>query len=248
MIHLKSNDEIDKIQQAGIILTKALEKLSKLVAPGITTDKLDIEAGQMVNELGGRCAFRNYRGFPKNICTSINEEVVHGIPSNRELIQGDIISIDIGIERKNFYADAAVTIGVGKISPEARKLLQTTNTCLYKAIDAAVVGNRLYDISYAVQTEAESNGFSVVRDLVGHGIGSSIHEDPQVPNFVQQNKGSALQSGMVLAIEPMINIGTHKVEILKDGWTYVTEDRRLSAHFEHTVAITDDGPKILTRI
>lgn len=248
MIHFKSNHEIDKIHKAGIIVAKTLTTLIDMIAPGVTTEQLDKRAAKLVNKLGGRCAFCGYRGFPKNICTSINEEIVHGIPGSRRLKEADIITIDVGVEREGFYADAAVTISIGKILPEAKRLLEVTEEALYKAIAMATVENRLSDISCAIQEEAESNGFSVVREFVGHGIGSSMHEDPQIPNFGQPHMGPELKPGMVLAIEPMINIGTYNVDILKDGWTAVTADRKLSAHFEHTVAVTEDGPRILTEL
>ena len=248
MIHFKSKDEIGKMRTAGKILARVLAKLTETIAPGITTEKLDTAAAGLVDKLGGKCAFLGYRGFPKNICTSINEEVVHGIPSSRKLKEGDIISIDIGVGRDGLYADAAVTVGVGEISPEAKRLLEATQRALHKAIEMATVDNRLSDISSVIQGEAESNGFSPVRELVGHGIGSSIHEDPQIPNFGQPHMGPELKTGMVLAIEPMINIGSCRVKILKDGWTYVTVDKGLSAHFEHTVAVTKDGPRVLTQL
>lgn len=248
MIHFKSNDEIEKIRMAGVIVAKTLARLVDMVKPGVTTEQLDIEAVKVVNKLGGTCAFYGYRGFPKNICTSINEEVVHGIPGPRKLKESDIISIDVGVKLGSFYADAAVTVGVGRISPEAKKLLEITKGALYKAIALSTAENRLSDISYTIQNEAESNGFSVVREFVGHGIGSDMHEDPQIPNFGEPHMGPSLRPGMTLAIEPMINMGTYKVEILKDGWTAVTADRRLSAHFEHTVAVTENGPQILTEI
>ncbi len=248
MIRFKSSNEIDKIHAAGEILANVLTKLSEMITPGITTEQLDKKTEKLVNKLKGRCAFNGYRGFPKNICTSINEEVVHGIPSSRKLKQGDIISIDLGVERDGFYADAAVTTGVGKISPEAERLLQTTQRALHKGIEMATIDNRLSDISFAIQEEAESNGFSPVRELVGHGIGFSIHEDPQIPNFGQPHMGPRLKTGMVLAIEPMLNIGSYRVKILEDGWTYVTVDGGLSAHFEHTIAVTEKGPKILTEL
>ena len=248
MIHFKSKDEIGKMHAAGKILARVLAELTETTAPGVTTEKLDTTAAELVDKLGGKCAFLGYRGFPKSICTSINEEVVHGIPSLRKLKEGDIISIDIGVRRDGLYADAAVTVGVGEISPEAKRLLETAQRALHKAIEMATVDNRLSDISSTIQEEAESNGFSPVRELVGHGIGSSIHEDPQIPNFGQPHMGPELKAGMVLAIEPMINIGSYRVKILKDGWTYVTVDKGLSAHFEHTVAVAKEGPKILTEL
>ena len=246
MIHLKSHEEIEKIHTAGRILAEALKKVSQIVSPGITTEKLDKTAAELVKKQNARCAFYGYRGYPKNICVSVNEEVVHGIPGARKLKEGDIVGIDIGVELDGFFADAAITIGVGRISQQAEKLIEITKKALHKAIDVALLGNKLFDISYAIQQEAEASGFSVVRDLVGHGTGLSIHEDPQVPNFGLPHMGPILKEGMVLAIEPMINLGGYKVEILKDGWTYVTADRSLSAHFEHTIAITGEGPKILT--
>jgi methionyl aminopeptidase len=247
VIYLKSDDEIEKIRKAGIVVAKTLTALIEMVAPGITTQQLDEKAAKTVNMLGAKCAFYGYRGFPKNICTSVNEEVVHGIPGERVLKEADIISIDVGAELDGYYADAAVTVGVGRVSAEAKKLIEVTKKALYKGIEKATLENRLYDISYAVQGETESNGFSVVRDFVGHGIGKEMHEDPQIPNFGQPHTGVNLKHGMVLAIEPMVNIGTHKIEILKDGWTAVTADRKISAHFEHTIAVTDNGPEILTK-
>jgi len=246
MIHYKSKDEIEKIHKAGIIVAKTLAMLTDMIAPGVTTEQLDKRAAELISKLGGRCAFNGYRGFPKNICTSINEEIIHGIPGTRRLKEADIISIDAGVELDGFYGDAAITVGVGEISPEAKRLLDVTKGALYKGIAMATVDNRVSDISCAVQEEAELNAFSAVREFVGHGIGSNLHEDPQIPNFGQPHMGPALKPGMVLAIEPMINIGTYKVDILKNGWTAVTADRKLSAHFEHTVAITEDGPRILT--
>lgn len=248
MISFKSGEEIEKIHKAGIILAKALKLVSETATPGITTAQLDETAAKFIKGEGAKCAFLGYRGFPANICTSINEEVVHGIPGKRKLKEGDIIGLDIGVELDGFFADAAVTKGVGKISSQAQKLIKTTRDALYKAIDVAIVGNRLSDISSAIEQEAKLNGFSVVRELVGHGIGSSIHEDPQVPNFGLPHMGPMLKPGMVLAIEPMVNMGAYPVEMLNDGWTYVAKDKSLSAHFEHTVAITDEGPKILTEL
>ncbi|MFH0732065.1 MAG: type I methionyl aminopeptidase [Candidatus Omnitrophota bacterium] len=248
MILLKSDDEIEKMREAGIIVAKVLGKLSRMLAPGIKTQQLDDEAARSIRSLGGKSAFLGYRGFPKSICASINEEVVHGIPGEKRLKESDIISIDIGVEKDGFYADAAITVGVGKISPDAEKLINTTKNALTKAIRASIVGNRLFDISALVQKEAEANGFSVVREFVGHGIGTSMHEDPQIPNFGLSHKGPVLKAGMVLAIEPMINMGVADVEVLNDGWTAVTVDRKPSAHFEHTVAITKEGPRILTEI
>ena len=216
------------------------------VKPGITTADLDRLAEDIIKKNGARPLFKGYCGFPASICTSINEEVVHGIPSLRLLKSGDIISIDIGAEKNGYCGDAAVTLPVGEVDAEALRLLQVTEASLYKGIEQAVVGNRLTDISHAIQTHAEGNGFSVVREYVGHGIGKQMHEDPKVPNYGMPGRGPRLVSGLVLAIEPMVNMGTHHVEVLQDNWTVVTKDRKWSAHFEHTVAVTDDGPRILT--
>ncbi len=246
MIILKSNREIDLMREAGRIVALALEKMRTSVKPGITTADLDRIAEEVITGNGARPLFKGYGGFPASICTSVNEEVVHGIPSLRLLNSGDIISIDIGAEKNGYCGDAAVTLPVGEVSKEALKLLQVTKTALEKGIEKACPGNRLSDISHAVQNYAESHGFSVVREYVGHGIGTKMHEDPKVPNFGPSGRGPRLETGMVLAIEPMVNQGTYQVEVLQDGWTVVTRDRKLSAHFEHTVAITDNGPEILT--
>ncbi|HHX95611.1 MAG TPA: type I methionyl aminopeptidase [Clostridia bacterium] len=246
MIILKSNREIDLMREAGRIVALALEKMRTSVKPGITTADLDRIAEEVITGNGARPLFKGYGGFPASICASVNEEVVHGIPSLRLLNSGDIISIDIGAEKNGYCGDAAVTLPVGEVSKEALKLLQVTKTALEKGIEKACPGNRLSDISHAVQNYAESHGFSVVREYVGHGIGTKMHEDPKVPNFGPSGRGPRLETGMVLAIEPMVNQGTYQVEVLQDGWTVVTRDRKLSAHFEHTVAITDNGPEILT--
>lgn len=246
MIILKSNREIDLMREAGRIVALALEKMRTSVKPGITTADLDRIAEEVITENGARPLFKGYGGFPASICTSVNEEVVHGIPSLRLLNSGDIISIDIGAEKNGYCGDAAVTLPVGEVSEEALNLLQVTKTALEKGIEKACPGNRLSDISHAVQSYAESHGFSVVREYVGHGIGTKMHEDPKVPNFGPPGRGPRLETGMVLAIEPMVNQGTYQVEVLQDGWTVVTRDRKLSAHFEHTVAVTDNGPEILT--
>lgn len=218
-----------------------------MVEPGKTTEELNEVAEKLIQEWGAVPAFKGYRGFPKSICASINEEVVHGIPSlSRKLNIGDIVSIDVGIYKCGYYGDSAVTIPVGEISPSAKKLLQVTQEALRRGIDRARVGYRLFDISYAVQSYVEKEGFSVVRDFVGHGIGKEMHEDPQVPNFGEPGRGLRLKAGMVLAIEPMVNAGGPEVMVLPDRWTVVTRDGSLSAHFEHTVAITEEGPQILT--
>lgn len=234
------------MRQAGRIVAGTLQELAGAVRPGITTIKLDALARQYIQKSGARPAFLGYHGFPATICTSLNEEVVHGIPGLRRLKAGDIISIDVGVFYKGYYGDAAATFPVGEVSPLAKRLLEVTRESLYKGIEKAYPGNRLYDISAAIQTYVESRGFSVVRSYVGHGIGSEMHEEPQVPNYGLPGKGPLLEAGMVLAIEPMVNAGTWEVETLSDDWTVVTKDRNLSAHFEHTVAIMQDGPEILT--
>lgn len=234
------------MRQAGRIVADTLQELAGAIRPGITTIQLDTLARQYIQKSGARPAFLGYHGFPASICASLNEEVVHGIPGLRRLKAGDIISIDVGVFYKGYYGDAAATFPVGEVSPLAKRLLEVTRESLYKGIEKAYPGNRLYDISAAIQTYVESRGFSVVRSYVGHGIGSEMHEEPQVPNFGLPGKGPLLEAGMVLAIEPMVNAGTWEVETLSDDWTVVTKDRNLSAHFEHTVAIMQDGPEILT--
>ncbi len=246
MIILKSLKEIELMRQAGKIVSATLAELGEVIRPGITTLELDALARRCIKRSGGSPAFLGYHGFPASICTSINEEVVHGIPSLRRLKPGDIISIDVGVCYKGYFGDATVTFPVGEISQLAQRLIEVSQSALYKGIDQACVGNRLYDISHAIQVTAESAGYSVVRNYVGHGIGSQMHEEPQVPNFGAPGKGPKLENGMVLAIEPMVNAGTWEVETLQDSWTVVTKDRKLSVHFEHTVAILEDGPEILT--
>ncbi len=245
---LKSREEINKIKISCRLVAELLEELRKLVAPGITTAELDAFAQDWLKKRKAKSAFKGYKNYPAYICTSVNEQVVHGIPSSRKLKSGDIIGLDVGVVVDNYYGDAALTVPVGRISPEAEKLLQVTQEALYKGIEQAYPGNRLGDISYAVQSHVEKNSFSVVRDFVGHGIGRKLHEDPQVPNFGTPGKGERLRVGMVLAIEPMVNMGGPEVEILEDKWTAVTQDGSLSAHFEHSIAITEKGPEILTNL
>lgn len=246
MIIFKSEREIQYLREAGRIVALALRAVRQAVAPGVTTQELDEVARELIVAHGAIPAFKGYGGFQGNICASVNEEVVHGIPGPKRLQAGDIISIDCGAICNGYYGDSAVTIPVGTIDPESERLLRVTEESLYQGIAAATVGNRLGDISHAVQCHVEAEGFSVVRDYVGHGIGRSMHEDPQIPNFGAPGRGPLLKPGMVLAIEPMVNVGTYKVRTLKDGWTVVTADGKRSAHFEHTIAITPDGPKILT--
>lgn len=246
MITLKSDQEIELMREAGRIVALTHKILARAVVPGITTAELDIIAEKNIRAHGGEPAFKGYNGFPASICTSINEQVVHGIPSLRKLKEGEIISIDVGVCYRGYYGDAAVTLPVGKISDQAARLIEVTRDSLYKGIEFARTGNRLSDISHAVQTFAESQGYHVVRNYVGHGIGTSMHEEPEIPNFGRPGRGPKLGKGMVLAIEPMINIGTWQVETLEDNWTVVTQDASFSAHFEHTVAIREEGAEILT--
>jgi methionyl aminopeptidase len=233
---------------ASRIVAETLEEIKKIVSPGITTKALDDLAESYILAKGAHPAFKGYRGYPASLCASVNEQVVHGIPSSAKIREGDIISLDIGVYYKGFYGDAAVTLPVGKISRQARKLLSVTEKALDVGIAEASAGRRLSDISSAIQQCAESEGFSVVRNFVGHGIGRDLHEEPQIPNYGKPGDGPRLVEGMTLAIEPMVNAGSWEVSILKDGWTAVTKDRCLSAHFEHTVAITKNGPDILTKI
>jgi methionyl aminopeptidase len=247
MITLKSKAEAARIEAASRIVGDVLEFLEAKIKPGITTLELDDFAGDYICQMGAVSAFKGYKGFPANICTSVNDVIVHGIPGRQALKDGDIISVDVGVKLNGCYGDAAITFPVGKISREAKRLLEVTEGALYEGISKASSGNRLYDISGAIQKYVESNGFSVVREFVGHGIGSRMHEDPQIPNFGEAGCGPRLKAGMVFAIEPMVNSGTYKAEVLEDGWTAVTKDRRLSAHFEHTIYIGEEGPEILTK-
>ena len=246
MIVLKTDREIAYMRDAGRIVGQTLQELKKAIVPGITTLELDRIADQYIRRAGAIPAFKGYGGFPANICTSINEQVVHGIPGSRQLRNGDVVSIDVGTKLNRYYGDAAITVPVGDVEEEIQKLLNVTEQSLYKGIEQAVQGNRLSDISHAVQIHAEAQGYGVVRDYVGHGIGQRMHEDPQIPNYGPPGRGPLLKSGMVLAIEPMINLGTPEVEVLTDDWTVVTADGKVSAHFEHTVAVTEGTPLILT--
>jgi methionyl aminopeptidase len=247
-ILIKTPAEIDKMRRSGEALRQVHEAVRPLVIAGASTMDLENAAVAKMHALNAVSAFKGYHGFPAVLCTSINSEVVHGIPSTKRLLaDGDVLSIDCGVVIDGFYSDCAVTYAVGIPSPTARKLLDVTEASLYKAIDQAQVGGRLFDISAAVQEMCEAAGFGVVKEFVGHGIGRSMHEDPQLPNFGTRGKGPRLKAGMVLAIEPMINAGGAGVKVLPDGWTTVTLDGSYSAHFEHTVAITKDGPLILTR-
>lgn len=248
MIILKSEREINYLRDAGRIVAETHLEVKKAVKPGVTTLELDKIAEEYIKSRGAIPAFKGYHGFTGNICASINEEVVHGIPGLRKLKTGDNVSIDIGAVINGYNGDAAITVPVGEIDAEVQKLLDVTEESLYKGIEQAIVGNRLSDISHAVQIHAEEHGYGVVRDYVGHGIGRNMHEDPQVPNFGSPGRGPRLKSGMTLAIEPMVNLGTYEVETLDDGWTVVTLDGKRSAHFEHSIAITDGKPEILTKL
>jgi len=248
MIILKSKEEIELLRKSNQIVVHILKGLRKIIKPGITTLELDSYAEEQIRKKGAIPAFKGYRGFPASLCVSVNEQLVHGIPDSRRLKEGDIVSLDLGVVRSGFYGDAAITVPVGKISQEATRLLDVTQNALYKGIEQAKAGCRLHDISHAIQSWVEGNGFSVVRDFVGHGIGRNLHEEPQIPNFGLSNRGVQLKAGMVLALEPMVNVGTWRVKVQPDGWTVVTVDGSLCAHFEHTIAITEDGPDILTLI
>ncbi len=248
MILLKNTEDLRLLQRANIMVADTLDELRAHIRPGITTAELDRIAEDFIRRNRGIPAFKGYRGYPATLCISINDEVVHGIPGKRALKKGDIVSLDIGVLLDGYYGDAAVTVGVGAVSPEAERLMRVTEESLYLGIEKAVEGNRLSDVSIAVQTHVEASGFSVVRDFVGHGIGRNLHEDPQIPNFYTPAAyNPRLKAGMVFALEPMVNQGTYKVKILEDGWTAVTRDEKLSAHFEHTIAVTSNGPFILSR-
>ncbi len=246
MVTLKSPREIETMRRSGKITSKVLTDLMKAARPGVTTGFLDEMAENGIRELGGIPTFKGYHGYTASICTSVNDEVVHGIPSDRVLKDGDLLSIDIGTTFEGYVSDSAVTVPIGNISRNAERLLDVTQECLMIGIAHMQRGNRVGDIGDAVQRHAESHGYGVVRELVGHGVGTSMHEEPQVPNYGSAGTGALLRPGLVLAVEPMITEGEHAVEILKDGWTVVTADGKLAAHFEHTIAVTEGGPKILT--
>ena len=247
MIEVKNKEQLHRMRSAGRIVAEVLAMMREMVKPGVSTQDLDKVAEEHIRSYGAIPAFKGYNGFPAALCTSVNEEVVHGIPGLRTLKNGDIISIDCGALYDDYYGDSAITLSVGEISEEYQKLLMVCEESLKLGIAQAWKGNRLYDISYAIQSYVEGKGMSVVRDYVGHGIGKKMHEEPQLPNFGKPGRGPRLEVGMALAIEPMVNLGGYDVETLEDGWTVVTKDRRASAHFEHTVAITENGPEILTR-
>ncbi|HET9216845.1 MAG TPA: type I methionyl aminopeptidase [Terriglobia bacterium] len=249
MINLKTPREIERMKPASRIVAEILLELREVVRDGITTADIDRLAEEKTLKRNAKPAFKGYRGFPASICISINSEVVHGIPSPKRAIRnGDVVGLDFGVVFDGFFGDSAVTVPVGEVAPEVQELLKVTEQCLYKAIEAAVPGNFLSDVSAAIQSLADAHHFGIVREFCGHGIGRALHEDPPVLNYVQGAKGYKVKPGLVIAIEPMINLGTEKVKVLEDGWTVVTLDGRPSAHFEHTIAVTPEGPEILTRV
>src|SRR5262245_5797516 len=246
MIIRKSKQEIERMRASGLIVAQVLKSLSEIVEPGLTTLDLDQEAERMIVAAGASPTFKGYHGFPRSICASINDEVVHGIPSKRKLREGDIISIDCGATLMGYVGDAAITVPVGKVTEPVKRLLDATRQSLYQAIEKCRIGNRLGDVCNAVQSYVEPLGYAVVKNYCGHGVGRAMHEEPQVPNYGRAGTGPILREGLVIAIEPMINLGHEDVKVLSDGWTVITMDGQPSAHFEHTVAITRDGPQILT--
>ncbi|MDA2933192.1 type I methionyl aminopeptidase [Acidobacteria bacterium AH-259-D05] len=248
MIICKGKSELEKMREANLIVARVLAHLGTLIRPGTTTRQLDAVSEEMIVKMGGQPAFKGYHGYPAALCASVNNEIVHGIPNDRPLQDGDIIGLDLGVHYKGFCGDCAWTFPVGEISQELEELLQVTRESLYKGIKRAVVGNRVSDISSSIQEFVESHGFSVVREFVGHGIGKSLHEEPQVPNYGKPGRGPRLMEGMVLAIEPMVNSKGPGVRVLEDKWTAVTADGGFSAHFEHSVAVTDNGPWILSEL
>ena len=246
MIYYKTVEEIELIRESSLLVAKVLAEVARIIAPGVSTQTLDNVAETFIRDHGGIPAFKGYNGFPASLCISINEEVVHGIPGKRELKEGEIVSVDCGVLKDGFYGDSAYTFPVGEISSESSRLLRVTKECLYLGIENAIVGMRIGDISFAVQQHAENNGYAVVRDLVGHGIGRSLHEKPDVPNYGKRGSGMQLREGLVIAIEPMINSVKSAVEQMKDGWTIVSKDHLPSAHYEHTIAVKKDKAEILT--
>ncbi len=248
MIICKGKSELEKMREANLIVARVLAHLETLIQVGVTTAELDAAAEEMILSMGSKPAFKGYQGYPATLCVSVNEEIVHGIPGDRRLVEGDIVGVDCGTNFKGFYGDSAWTFAVGEISEEARKLLDVTQESLYLGIKKAKVGNRVSDISSSIQEFVEGHGFSVVREFVGHGIGQSLHEEPQVPNYGQPGRGARLLEGMVLAIEPMVNSKGPGVKVLQDKWTAVTSDGGYSAHFEHSVAVTANGPWILSEL
>lgn len=246
MIYLKTDEEIELLRESNMLVAKTLGEVAKLIKPGVTTLELDKRAEEFIRDNGGIPGFLNYQGFPNTLCTSVNEQVVHGIPNKMPLKEGDIVSVDCGVLKNEFYGDSAYTFGIGEVSQEVRELLKTTKESLYKGIEMAVVGNRLGDIGYAVQKHSEGKGYSVVREMVGHGVGKNLHESPEVPNYGRRGHGILLKPGMVIAIEPMINLGKRNILQENDGWTIRTIDKKVSAHFEHTIAVGKNEADILS--
>ena len=246
MIHYKSEEEIDLIRESSLLVAKTHAEISALIKPGVTTMCLDKVAEEFILDHNAIPAFKGYSGFPNTLCASLNDQVVHGIPNHNPLNNGDIISIDCGVLMNGYYGDSAYTYEVGDVSSDVRHLLDVTKSSLYKGIEQAVVGNRIGDIGFAIQNYVEEFGYGVVRELVGHGLGKSLHEDPQVPNYGKRGNGVQLREGLVIAIEPMINLGTHRVKQLSDGWTIVTEDHKCSAHFEHTIVVRKSKAEVLS--
>ena len=248
MITIKSEEELKLMRYANRVVAEVWDLMKKLAKPGITTKYLDRKAEEFIRKRGCKPAFKGYYGYPATICASVNSQVVHGIPGNYSLKDGDILSVDVGTVYKGYYGDGAITIPIGKVSERHMKLIRVTRESLYRGIEMAKAGNRIGDISHAIQSYVEKHGFSVVRDFVGHGIGKALHEDPQVPNFGEPGRGEELREGMTLAIEPMVNEGGYGVKVEKDGWTVVTKDGGYSAHFEHTILIKKDSAEILTKV
>jgi methionyl aminopeptidase len=248
MIIGKSRKELEKMRAAGQLVGRVLQELRRMVEPGITTLEVDRAAEKMIRDAGALPTFKGYHGFPFSICASVNEQVVHGFPSNYKLKEGDIFSIDCGATLEGFVGDTATTVPVGRVSADRLKLISITEECLERAINQCYAGKHLGDIGWAVQSYAEAHGYGIVRDYVGHGIGRRMHEDPQIPNYGSPGKGAKIRNGYVFAVEPMINMGTHQTKVLADGWTVVTLDGQPSAHCEHTIAITENGPEVFTRV
>jgi methionyl aminopeptidase len=245
-VHIKTDEEVELLRESSLLVGKTLAAVADRIEPGVTTLQLDAVAEEFIRDHGGEPGFKGYGGFPNSLCTSVNEAVVHGIPNNKPLVDGDIVSVDCGVLKNEFYGDSAYTFAVGAIAPEIQQLLEVTKECLQKAIEQAIVGKRIGDIGFACQHHAEQNGYGVVRELVGHGLGRSLHEAPEVPNYGRRGNGPRLMDGMVLAIEPMINLGRKEVFHEEDGWTIVTADRKVSAHFEHDIVVRKDQADVLS--
>jgi len=245
-VHIKTDEEVELLRESSLLVGKTLAAVADRIKPGVTTLELDAVAEEFIRDHGGEPGFKGYGGFPNSLCTSVNEAVVHGIPNDKPLIDGDIVSVDCGVLKNEFYGDSAYTFAVGEIAPEIQQLLEVTKECLQKAIEQAIVGKRIGDIGFACQHHAEQSGYGVVRELVGHGLGRSLHEAPEVPNYGRRGNGPRLMDGMVLAIEPMINLGRKEVFHEEDGWTIVTADRKVSAHFEHDIVVRKDRADVLS--